>query len=145
MRTHIDKKSLILAIVFGVLGIHRLYMRSWSGVAYIPALLTGVTLTASPLIIASSIGWCLVALVTIFYMSDCYRIYTGKLNSNVHEGHGRTKFIILGLFYALVLWFLLGLLIIFTRVIQFPSDPIKLSKSMVSDTDNLTKKRLSLP
>lgn len=126
MKTEFNKSALVLAIIFGILGVHRLYLRSWSGIAYIPAILAGITLTASPFIVASYIGWCTIVLVSIFYVSDIYRICVGKLNDSTNEARGRTKFIILGLFYALALWFLVGILIIVTRVIQFPVDPIKL-------------------
>ena len=115
-----NNRVLYLSIFVGMFGVHRLYLRLWSGISYIPLLFTGITLTASGIVVVKLIGWGCIAFVATEYFLDIYKIRNGQLIEKSDLGNGRLKFIVMGLFFSIVLWLLMGITIIVSGVIPFP-------------------------
>ena len=111
---------LFLAIVFGPIGLHRLYLRSRWGIAYLPALYAALMLTASKIGSVRFLGFSIIVLLVILYISDIYRISKGLLTDRGDARVGRIRFMIAGLLYAVLGVIAVGLPIVLFRLVTFP-------------------------
>lgn len=114
----IKRKALMYAVLLGPLGVHRFYLRSWTGLPYLPALLTGIVLTDSPYKFGKFFGWFLLLILCGAYVVDIVLILRNKLR--LFGGYERKGFIGKGLGCAVGLWFLICILLILLRWVPVP-------------------------
>ncbi len=81
----IKRKALMYAVLLGPLGVHRFYLRSWAGLPYLPALLTGIVLTDSPYKTGRFLGWFLLLSLCGAYVVDIVLILNVKNTSVVYR------------------------------------------------------------
>ena len=112
---------LFLAIVFGPMGLHRLYLRSRWGIAYLPAFYAALMLTASKIDSIRFSGFSILVLLVILYISDIYRIFKGFLIDRSDAKVGRIRFMIAGLLCAVLGVIVVGPPIVLFRLVTFPS------------------------
>jgi TM2 domain-containing membrane protein YozV len=122
MDTHTARNrpaALCLAIFLGPLGLHRLYLRSWWGVAYLPVLYAGIVLTASAFIAIKIFGYGLLVMLSVLYVTDIYRIVKGDLKDGKSVQFSVAGFIVVGLISALSALIAIGILIVAFRIVSF--------------------------
>lgn len=117
---HPNVLLLCLAIVFGPIGLHRLYLKSHWGIAYFPALYAGLVLIVSKIGSVWFFGSSILALLSILYVSDIYRIFKGSLTDRRGANIGRVRFMITGLLCAIFGVIAVGLLIVMFRLVPLP-------------------------
>jgi hypothetical protein len=116
----IKRKALMYAVLLGPLGVHRLYLRSWTGLPYLPALLTGIVLTDSPYTFGKFFGWFLLLILCGAYIVDIILILRDKLRLCCGYEYQRKGFIWKGLGWAVGLWFIICILLILLRWVPVP-------------------------
>jgi len=108
---------LLLTICTGLLGVHRLYLKQWRGIAYLPVLYMGTGLTASTYTAVKIFGYGEILLVAGAYFFDIYLVATNRICST--SIGGRLSFIILGLAAALLLTMVIGVCVIVSGAVPF--------------------------
>lgn len=111
--------EILLAILVGVIGIHRLWLFSRSGIIFIPVLFTGIALVDSQFILLHYLGLGIIISIIIRVVLDIYLIITDKF-IYITSNSSRFKFILTGILYACLIWAIIGTILIIFNIVPVP-------------------------